>query len=698
MMNSTQWLINLTHHLKPSTNIPTELVLSEKLSEAWNQTLGIFQISSMELAQCVAKEFGLKVGHLTDFQPNDISLFPERFCKELKIVQLQVTEDNACIAISDPRLSEDELSRLRFVAGRNIELRILPPEEIDTCLTRFFSSSGPIGLEKTGVLDLLKADLLNNQSSLVKLACSILRMAIEQHASDIHIHPFVGGGAIRFRIDGKLRRIATIPNETLKALARYFKAQAGIDSNPLKPQDGHLRLAYGRREFDVRLSVLPAYDGDRIVCRLLDQSRNFSLQQSSFSTVDQQTLRRMINSSAGIVLMTGPTGSGKTSTLYAMLAELNAVDINIMTIEDPVEYVLPGISQIQVNTKQGLSFADSLRAILRQDPDVVLIGEIRDGETAKIAGQAALTGHLVLSTLHTNDALGCIPRLLDLGLDASILADALLGVVSQRLVRRLCIACRQPTKAPYSAINQEFHRLTGEYPAYHAIGCKECAYTGFSGRLPIIESLEVSPTLRQTLANGEHRLEVLERVSAGYRRSMAASAKDWIISGETTPAEIQDTLGIRFWNDLAYEHGVSLGTININLAQETKSKSRMKLVLLSQNQLLTDVLEQELGYLIINISNIETAVNYLKQNNDVIALIIDSTFSDVPIEDWLKKLRVGFAWTGLPALFVTQAENIAMKTLLTRFEAPHVDFDTTQKSELIAAINLLLQGRVISSS
>lgn len=295
----------------------------------------------------------------------------------------------------------------------------------------------------------------------------------------------------------------------------------------------------------------------------------------------------MTSNSAGIVLLTGPTGSGKTSTLYALLAELNAVDVNIMTIEDPVEYVLPGISQVQVNEKQGLSFADTLRSILRQDPDIVLVGEIRDGETARIATQAALTGHLVLSTLHTNNALGALPRLLDLGLDASILADALLGVVSQRLVRRLCESCHQPSLAPYLPSETEFQRLTGEYPAYRPAGCQACDYTGFRGRLPVIESLEISLPLRQAIVAGERRLDELARIAAGYRRSMAASAKDWIVSGQTTPAEVQQVLGMGFWRELAVEHGARPESLSANLQQESQPGRRMKILLLSQDQTLT---------------------------------------------------------------------------------------------------------------
>lgn len=693
MTETSHWLAKTARTLRPGIEMQPGVEVSQNISEAWRQICAIFQLTPIELASGVATAFGLKAGSIAQFQPTDASLLPERLCREMGIVQLWLSEQTACFAISDPRLSDEQSSRLRFAAGRNIEWVVLPPDDIDTCLTRFFALAAVRRSDKTHVIDLLATTLPTDNAPIVKLASALLRTAIDRNASDVHIHPFVGGGAVRFRIDGRLRRIATIPEETLSGLARYFKAHAGLEPNPLKPQDGRLRLAYGQREIDVRLSILPAYDGDRIVCRLLDQSRNFSLQQSRFSTTDQQTLRRMTNNSAGIVLLTGPTGSGKTSTLYALLAELNAVDVNIMTIEDPVEYVLPGISQVQVNEKQGLSFADTLRSILRQDPDIVLVGEIRDGETARIATQAALTGHLVLSTLHTNDALGTLPRLLDLGLDASILADALLGVVSQRLVRRLCDACHQPTQAPYLPSETEFQRLTGEYPAHRPGGCQTCDFTGFRGRLPVIESLEISLPLRQAIVAGERRLDQLARIAAGYRRSMAASAKDWIVSGQTTPAEVQHVLGMGFWREFAEEHGIRPESLSANLTLEAPGGQRMKILVLTPDQTLSSSLASDLSYAIERVDNDEAAADYLNQHHDVIGLVVDAQLAEMPLEAWLTRLRTKLAWTGLPALFVIKAQDVALKALLAQFDAPCVERDDGQTQILTDALTLLLQGK-----
>lgn len=693
MTESSHWLEKAAQLLHPGSRIPPGVEVSPVLSEAWRQVAAIFQISPVELANCVAQAFGLKPGDIKEFQPGDPSLVPEKLCRELRLVQLWANEKNACIAVTDPRLSEEQLSRLRFTLGRNLELVVLPPDDIDTCLTRHFANSQLDRFSKSHVIDLLETTHQGEDTQVIKLASALLRKAIDSNASDIHIHPFVGGGVIRYRIDGQLQRITTMPIETLSALSRYFKMNAGLDSNPLKPQDGRLRLAYGRREIDVRLSILPTYDGDRIVCRLLDQSRNFSLQQSHFSTTDQQTLRRMTRYSSGIMLLTGPTGSGKTSTLYALLSELNAVNVNIMTIENPVEYVLPGISQVQVNEKQGLSFADTLRSILRQDPDIVLVGEIRDSETANIAVQAALTGHLVLSTLHTNNALGTLPRLVDLGLDPSILADALIGVVSQRLVRRLCEACRLPANTPYLPSEVEFHRLTGEYPSHRSGGCQACNFTGYKGRLPLVESVEISPSLRQAIVTGEKRIEELKHIAAGHRRSMATGAKDWIISGMTTPAEVQHVLGMGFWRELAIEHGINPETLSANLEQESWPGQRMKLLVLSKGKLLGDSLTEGLNYIVETVDDEEAANDYLQRHQDVIGLIIDTGLCEGQAESWLIRLRTRLAWAGLPALFVARPEDAELKSLLAQFDAPCIEQDEQHPQLMLDALTLLLQGK-----
>ena len=691
MKQPVHWLLEAAQRAKPDIAVPASVDIAPNLGDAWQQVCGLFHISTQELAALVAQAYGVQAGSLRQLQPGDGSCLPERLCRQMQLVPLWHERDAVCVAVADPRLTTDQIRQLSFAARRPVQLVVLAPEEIDTCQTRLFALASGDQSAKARVIDLL-ADGIGTDSSNVKLVSAILRAAIDRNASDIHIHPFVGGGAIRFRVDGVMRRIATLSMESLEAIARYLKTHAGLEPNPLKPQDGRLRLKYGRREIDVRLSILPAYDGDRIVCRLLDQSRNFSLQHSRFSIADQQALHRLTGQAAGIVLLTGPTGSGKTSTLYALLSELNSVDVNIMTIEDPVEYVLPGISQVQVNEKQGLSFADTLRSILRQDPDVVLVGEVRDEETARIALQAALTGHLVLSTLHTNDALGAIPRLLDLKLDASVLADALIGVVSQRLVRCLCEGCRQPRSQSLLPMEQEFQRITGELPAYRPVGCEACGYTGYRGRLPVIEYVEMTGALRQSLLEGGRSLGTLKEAVQGHRRSMSMSAKDWIVAGMTTPQEVQKVLGVKFWTELAEEHGKQAGHIAFDAGTQGQADHRMKVLLLSQDEALAAHWRLTLPYGVELVPNAVAAAQYMEQKGSVIALAIDSVLCEGTPETWLVELRTALVSSGLPALFVLRENSQDLENLLNRFGAVHITHGEAQTEAISASMNLLLQG------
>ena len=692
--NIWNWLIDAARQRRPNIQLPPDLKIAPDLGDAWNQVAAVFGISPADLAIEVARAHGLQKGNLANFHPGDGSPLPERLCRELGLVPLWHDREKVCIALSDPRLTLDQIGQIRFAAGREAEYVVLSPGDIDTCQTRLFSETHRTGLGRESILDLRGPEPKGDNVTMVRLVRAIFESAIERNASDIHVHPFVGGGAIRFRIDGVLRRIATIPAETLAGLSRFIKANAGLDTNPFKPQDGRLRLKAGWREIDVRLSLLPAFDGDRIVCRLLDQSRNFSLAQSGLSATDQRLLRRLASHSAGLILLTGPTGSGKTSTLYALLSELNRVDVNIMTVEDPVEYVLPGISQTQVNHKQGISFADTLRAILRQDPDIVLIGEIRDAETARIAAQAALTGHLVLSTLHTNDALGALPRLVDLGLEPSIVADTLIGVVSQRLVRQMCEACRQPLQPPYLPGEEAFQRLTGEWPAYRPASCPECGYTGFRGRLPVIESVEVAPALRQAILRGESDLATLSSIAGRQRRAMALSARDWIASGKTSPAEVQRVLGLRFWHELATELGRADAGDYLPLEQDALNGQRLKVLLLSMDDSLSEKISAYLSYEVEQVADETQAATVLDQNQQIICLAFDARLrGDTPVEEWLTRLRTALAWAGLPALFILSEPDAEIQAVFERFEAPHVVLDDSGEGLAEAFLSMLRGGK-----
>lgn len=384
-------------------------------------------------------------------------------------------------------------------------------------------------------------DLLNEDSAapVIRLINAILSEAIKENASDIHIETFEKTLSIRFRIDGVLRTILQ-PNKKLAALlVSRIKVMARLDiAEKRVPQDGRISLRIGRRNIDVRVSTLPSLYGERAVLRLLDKSAlQPSLDALGMTPQDEQDLRQLIHCPHGIILVTGPTGSGKSTTLYALLSALNSPNRNILTVEDPVEYELEGIGQTQVNTRVDMSFARGLRAILRQDPDVVMVGEIRDAETAQIAVQASLTGHLVLSTLHTNSAIGAITRLRDMGIESFLLSSSLAGVLAQRLVRRLCPHCRQQISpgAQQSALLRR-HRLNAP-KIWTAQGCARCHQSGYQGRLAIHELMLVTPEVRNAIHENAHE-QVIEQLVRQRHSSLLANGLQKVLAGETSFEEV----------------------------------------------------------------------------------------------------------------------------------------------------------------
>lgn len=691
-MNETRhhWLVDAINKSHPGTLPPDSLLDSTSSIIAWHTLHRKFGLSYQYIAEAVADTYGLSVVDIAFMKKTEDNPFSEQLCRKLGVFPYDLSGATPILATFDPRLSHDQQQQIGFLLGRNFELVITSAADVDTALTFLFAQQHES--ESRRLVDLTVCG--DNEPDTVQLTKAIFREAIDKRASDIHIHPFVGGGAIRFRIDGVLVRIATVPKKKLEQLANYLNNQANLEVNPFIPQDGRFSLKYVSRYFDVRLSLLPAYDGMRIVCRLLEQGRQFSLANAGLSVSDYQALKRLVDWGSGIVLLTGPTGSGKTSTLYALLSELNSFEVNILTLEDPVEYVLPGISQVQVNKSQGRSFADTLRAMLRQDPDIVLIGEIRDAETANIAAQASLTGHLVLSTLHTNDALSSISRLLDLGLDQTMLADALIGVVAQRLVRRLCSACRVPVTAPLQAAEAEFYSITRELPRNRAVGCNECGFSGYKGRIPVTEIMQVSLAMRSALLNRVRDVENLRAVNKGFQTSMALGAAQWVISGETTPEEVYRELGLRFWHELATCHKQNF--VGAPEGRRQGAGHRSGIMLLSADAALANALDGQLAFDIVAAVSEEEAAQQLKNNATILAIIIDTSLLRSEPEQWLSGLRAQLAWSGVPVLFLLQPGSESLLQLLDKFNAsavmlePGIDLAALVGQKLSA---ILVSGR-----
>lgn len=381
-------------------------------------------------------------------------------------------------------------------------------------------------------------DLLNSadDAPVIKLLNAILSEAIRAHASDVHIEPFENQLRIRFRIDGRLSTVLTPKAAIAAMLVSRIKVMARLDiAEKRVPQDGRIALRLGGRAVDLRVSTIPSSFGERVVMRLLDKSAGrLNLNQLGFSEPMLAGIQQLLNKPHGIFLVTGPTGSGKTTTLYAGISRLNDVQRNIMTVEDPVEYYLEGISQTQVNSKANMTFAKGLRAILRQDPDVVMIGEIRDVETAEIAVQASLTGHLVLSTLHTNTAVGAITRLRDMGVEPFLLASSLIGVLAQRLVRQLCPHC----KSSHQADSAECATLgVKQALIYQPVGCEACQHTGYQGRMGLYELVSIDETVRQLIHDDAAEL-VIERYVRQNSPSLLQSGLEKVLAGETSLEEV----------------------------------------------------------------------------------------------------------------------------------------------------------------
>lgn len=390
-------------------------------------------------------------------------------------------------------------------------------------------------------------DLLEEaeDAPVVRLVNQLLRQAVTAGASDLHIEPHEKGLRARMRIDGFLQTVLDRPDVPVRRVVSRLKVMADLDIAETRlPQDGRIALRLGGRAIDARVSSLPGNYGERIVLRILDRSAGL-LPLADLGLTESQIARleRLADKPNGIILATGPTGSGKTTTLYSLLKLANSAERNVVTVEDPIEYDLPGISQSQINAEIGMSFAAGLRATLRQDPDVILVGEIRDGETASVAAQAALTGHLVFSSLHANGSVGAVVRLRDLGVDDFLIAATLRGVIAQRLLRRLCPECRVPH--PVSAAEERLFAeggVTAPAQVYHAEGCAACGGSGYAGRIGIFEIAEVDEPLRQMIESGAGETALRARAIAA-QDSLLGQGLRWVADGRTTMAETLRVVG-----------------------------------------------------------------------------------------------------------------------------------------------------------
>ena len=477
---------------------------------------------------------------------------PYAFARRHGTLISAISQNDAEITHS-PQLRPAILAELRRHIGRPLELRAVSQQEYDRLLTLYFEGGNNqamqvmedmgddldldhLASELSKPTDLLDSD---DDAPIIRLINALFTEAVKDNASDIHIEPYENRLVVRFRIDGVLQEVIQPPHQLAPLLSSRIKVMAKLDIAEKRiPQDGRISLRVAGRPVDIRVSTLPSNHGERVVLRLLDnQAGRLDLADLGTDPGILDTLDTLIHKPHGILLVTGPTGSGKTTTLYAALTRLNDHSRNIVTVEDPIEYYLDGVGQTQVNTKVEMTFARGLRAILRQDPDVVMIGEIRDLETAQIAIQASLTGHLVLSTLHTNNAVSTVTRLRDMGIEPFLLSSSLLGVLAQRLVRVLCEHCKQP----YSATEKDCDLLgvpADQAPTiYKATGCEHCRQLGYSGRTGIYELLEVDEQVR-AMIHDESSEQAIQEHSHHKNRSIRQDGIRKVLDGTTTLDEI----------------------------------------------------------------------------------------------------------------------------------------------------------------
>ena len=509
-----------------------------------------------DLGEALAEQFEVPFTRIVPeaLNPQVVRMLPEGFARQHRAAAIEITADRLSLAMVAPddiaTISEAEL-----LTGYSVAPYVALDPDVQAALDRGFDDR--IVAQQT-IVDMKISDLRSQKDlqeldtneaievedapPVIRLVRAVLMGAINAGASDIHLEPHKPEMRIRYRIDGELQQVMTIPSHIEEAVVARIKVMSEMDTTEnRRPQDGRLTVQDDGGKVNFRVSTIPTVGGEKVVLRLLDEGNQiFDLEKLGFSSRDLKRLQLLIDKPHGMIVVTGPTGSGKTTTMYAVLSRLNEVQRNIVTVEDPVEYRLPGINQVQSDNEFGLGFANALKYIMRQDPDVIMLGEIRDRETAATAVQAALTGHLMISTLHTNDAVGAVQRLADLGIDSFKIAGSLLGSVAQRLLRRVCQHCKQPSEpSPAMLEALDPHGLIpADTVFYRGRGCRKCVGTGFSGRMPIFEIMLMTEEIVRNIEAGAAHSRLRELAIREGMVELSKAGIHEVIAGNTTLEEV----------------------------------------------------------------------------------------------------------------------------------------------------------------
>ena len=545
------------------TITPEELDMGLQRQKETKERLGAALISAgiiteAELIEALRLQLGIEYIDLskTTIPISLAQVVPKNIAKQFLVVPVRMERDELYLAMSDP-MNFYAIEEVKKAVRKKIVPMIATTEGVEHAILVLYGNEGAARAieamkreapteEDNGEEAQFTGNILNdniNDAPTIRLVNSIIERAILERASDIHIEPKEKELQVRMRIDGVLRKILTIPKNLQNSVISRLKIMSGMDIAERRvPQDGRFNVKNKKREFDLRVNSLPTVYGEKIVARLLDKRAGYLTPDSIGLMGDNlKKYQRAIHCTSGVILIAGPTGSGKSSTMNTMISQLNTEEVNVVTLEDPVEYNIDGVNQVQINEKTGMDFANGLRAILRQDPDIIAVGEIRDGETAQISMRAAITGHVVLSTIHTNDAVGTIERLEDIGVEPYLIATALRAVISQRLVRRICPKC----KKSYEATDEEVRRLglstEHKHIFYRGEGCADCFNTGYRGRIGVFEILEITPEIRPLISRQAGRPAIEQELTSAHSefKTLRENAIQLVEEGITTAEEVQ---------------------------------------------------------------------------------------------------------------------------------------------------------------
>jgi type II secretory ATPase GspE/PulE/Tfp pilus assembly ATPase PilB-like protein/ActR/RegA family two-component response regulator len=650
----------------------------------WEALVDAGLVSDEELLSHLSTRFRLKLADLLASKRAARELVPEQVCRQYHILPITVTDSYLEIATTNP-FDLDCEKTLAFATGREVRILLASPAALREKIDEHYRPANAIGQLLEGMEtdteivhqeaeeefdDVVVSEEEASQRPVVRLVDLILSEGIVSRSSDIHIEPEEGGVAVRYRIDGVLRQVMKIPRAAGLPLISRIKIISGLDiADRLRPQDGRARIGINGVPVDLRVSTLPSALGEKVVIRVLDSSRTvLDLDSLGLNPDEAEAIRTLLDFRDGVILVTGPTGSGKTTTLYSAIRYIQSEGVNIVTVEDPVEYRIQGIVQVQVHEKAGLTFGAALRSILRQDPDVVLVGEIRDRETANIAIQASLTGHLVLSTLHTNDAANAVTRLVDIGVESYKISSALRGVVAQRLMRRLCGTCKEVW---VEAIPPKLHRwIPPDTPLYRAVGCPECAMTGYQGRFSILEVLQVTPDVEKAIANNESAEDIAEWARKAGMKTLWDSGLSHVMRGESTIDELLRVVDVPYEDEASPDHGKRERPSD-KTARSSSDKTRRSEAAATAAELVEEITDEPLS---ANFELLEPIDEQRKPGHGIKVLLVDD-------EDQLRKVmrdlleRDGYvvseAADGVEAL--DQVDRVAPDIIVLDLNLPGLD-------------------------